>query len=171
MGFLQKKASPPPAEAKATPPVDLDKPVENPALVAQMIRARQSRTPADLQLTLQMLRNAVFLMATQFSHPDGDPAIRDGTVRAGSVIKIHTVLLPDDRGALAIFTDWPSLRAAVGEDPAWSSLVETGESVFKMGLTPAYPGGVVVNPAGPEATFATEPAQITWMYANTRPRD
>jgi SseB protein N-terminal domain len=153
-----------------TSPLDLNKPVENPELVAQMIRARASRTREDLQQTLQMLREAVFLQATQFSHPDGNPAIVDGTIRKGALIKLHTVLLPDDRNALAVFTDWPSLRAAVGEDQAWSSLVETGEQVFRTGLLPAYPGGVVVNPSGPEATFAMEPAQIAWMYANTRAR-
>jgi hypothetical protein len=169
VGFLRKDSKPP-SEAKVTPPVDLDKPVENPELVAQMIRARQSRTREDLQQTLQMLREAVFLQATQFSHPDGHPALTDGKIRAGTLIKLHTVLLPDDRSALAIFTDWPSLRAAVGDDPTWSSLVETGEGVFKTGLLPAYPGGVVINPSGPEATFAMEPAQIAWMYANTRSR-
>lgn len=153
-----------------TSPMDLNKPVENPELVAQMIRARASRTREDLHQTLQMLRDAVFLQATQFSHPDGNPAIVDGTIRNGTLIKLHTVLLPDDRSALAVFTDWPSLRAAVGEDPAWSSLVETGEQVFRTGLLPAYPGGVVINPSGPEATFAMEPAQIAWMYANTRAR-
>lgn len=153
-----------------TPPVDLNKPVENPELVAKLVRSRQSRTREDLQQALQMLRDATFLMATQFSHPDGGPAIVDGTIRKGALIKLHTVLLPDDRSALAVFTDWPSLRAAVGEDPAWSSLVETGEQVFRTGLLPAYPGGVVINPSGPEATFAMEPAQIAWMYADTRPR-
>jgi SseB protein N-terminal domain len=133
VGFLRRKGSQPPAETKVTPPVDLDKPVDNPELVAQLIRARQSRTQEDLHRTLQMLRDAVFLQATQFSHPDGAPAIAGGTIRAGTVIKLHTVLLPDDRSALAVFTDWPSLRAAVGDDPAWSSLVETGEAVFRMG--------------------------------------
>lgn len=170
MKFRNKKESQPPAEATVTPPVDLDKPVENPELVAQLIRARQSRTQADLQKTLHMLRNAVFLMATQFSHPDGGPAIADGKVRKGSIIKIHTVLLRDDRSALAVFTDWPSLRAAVGEDPAWSSLVETGEGIFKTALLPATPGGLVINPSGPVATFAMDPEQIAWTLANTRPR-
>jgi hypothetical protein len=88
VGFLRKDSKPP-SEAKVTPPVDLDKPVENPELVAQMIRARQSRTREDLQQTLQMLREAVFLQATQFSHPDGHPALTDGKIRAGTLIKLH----------------------------------------------------------------------------------
>ncbi len=162
--------SEPPGQPKVTLPVDLDKPVENPELVAQMVRGTQTRTQEDLHRLLQMLRDAVFLMATQFSHPDGEPAIVDGTMRAGAQINLHIVRLRDDRAALALYTDWPSLRAAVGGDPTWNSLVETGESVIKMGLLPAYPGGVVVNPSGPEATFAMDPTQIAWMYANTGPR-
>ena len=71
---------------------------------------------------------------------------------------------------MALYTDWPSLRAAVGDGPEWSSLVETGEQVFEMGLRPDYPGGVVIDPFGPEVSFAMEPEQIAWMYANTRPR-
>jgi hypothetical protein len=153
-----------------TPPVDLDKPVENPELVAQMIRVGDSPTEEDARRTMQMLRDAVFLMATQISHPDGRQPIIDGTMRSGTLINLHGVQLPDDRSALAVYTDWPSLRAAVGDGPEWSSLVQTGEEVFRMGLRPDYPGGVVVNPFGPEVSFAMEPAQIAWMYANTRPR-
>jgi SseB protein N-terminal domain len=151
------------------PPVDLDKPVENPELVAQIIRGRQSGTDADLRVTLQMLRGAVFLLATQITHPDGDPAIVDGMMRAGTVIKLHTVRLRDDRSALAVFTDWPSLRAAVGDGADWSSIVQTGDDVFALATRPEYPGGVVVDPSGPEVTFAMDPAQIAWMRANTRP--
>jgi hypothetical protein len=170
MAFLRRNRPKQAEQSSVTPPVDLDRPVENPELVEQLRRSHEPPTEEELRRILQMLRDAVFLIATQMSHPDGRPPVIDGTMRAGTQINVHGVRLPGDRSALAVYTDWPSLRAAVGEGPDWSSLVQTGEEVFKMGLDPDYPGGVVIDPFGPEVTFAMEPAQISWMYANTRPR-
>jgi hypothetical protein len=142
MGMFGRKAESGPVIA----PVDLATPVENPALVEQIKRGLESYAEAEMARTMQMLRDAVLLMATQTIHPDGGPAYTDQTLRAGSRMTIYAVQLADDRTALAVFTDWPALHAAV------------------------YPGGVVVNPFGPEVTLPVMPEAITWMYNVTRPR-
>ncbi len=164
-------AAPPAAPA---PPVDLDKPVAsskpvaNSKLVAQMIRGARSGTPQDMVRTMQMQREAVYLLGTQVSHPDGGTPVVDGVMRAGTQITVYSVLLPDDRQALAVFTDGPSLRAAVGDGPGWSSMVQPGEEVFKLALTSPY-AGVVINPAGPQVSFPLDHEKIALLYRHTQP--
>ena len=149
----------------------VDIPVANPELVARLIGARSApETEVEARVTRRMLREARYLLATQLRHPDGGPPIVDGMMRAGSRIDVFQVAHPDGRTALAVFTDWPSLRAAVGGGEEWSGLVEPGEDCFRLGLRPEYPGGAVINPAGPEITVALEPERIASLYASTRRR-
>ena len=148
--------------------MDVSKPVENPDLVAQLLRFHASGgRDEDARETLQLVRDANYLLATQVSHPDGGPPIADGVMRAGTIINIYTVQLPDGRSALAAFTDWPSMRAAVGEGADWQGLIQPGVEVFAMGTSIGYPGGVVINPFGPEVTLEMTPERIAWMRANT----
>lgn len=139
------------------PPVDLNTPVENPGLVDLLVRSKK-QPPNDAAMTavLRALRDAVYLLATKIRHPDGQPPIVDGVMRAGTLIEMFTVRLPDDRAAIALFTDWPSLRASVGEGADWSSLVQAGNEALSLGLGPTYPGGVVINPNGPEVSLALQ---------------
>lgn len=151
--------------------MSVDVPVANPELVARLIRARSiPEGETDARVTMRMLRDARYLLATQLGHPDGGPPVVDGMMRAGSRIDVFQVALPDGRPALAVFTDWPSLRAALGDGEQWSGLIEPGEDVFRLGLRPEYPGGAVINPAGPEVTLALEPERIASLYASTRRR-
>ncbi len=159
----------------SAPPVDLGKPVASSEpvassqLVAQMIRGARSGTPQDMVRTMQMQREAVYLLGTQANHPDGQTPVVDGVMRAGTRITVYSVLLPDDRQALAVFTDGPSLRAAVGDGPGWSSMVQPGEEVFKLALTSPY-AGVVINPAGPQVSFPMDHEKIALLFRHTQPR-
>lgn len=148
--------------------IDPSTPVENAALVARLLRS--AGAPEDDQaalITLRMIRDATYLIATQISHPDGSAPIADGVMRAGTLINVYSVRLPDERSALAAFTDWPSLRAAVGDGAEWSGLTQPGEDLFRMGLSPDYPGGVVVNPSGPDVSLEMTPERIAWMFSRT----
>lgn len=143
-------------------------PVENSGLVARLLNSRTVHEgDADALETLQMIRDATYLLATQVAHPDGGPPIVDGVMRAGTRINLYVARLADDRPALAAFTDWPSLRAAVGAGDDWSGLIQPGDDLFGMGLSPDYAGGVVINPAGPEVTLELTPDRIAWMYSHT----
>lgn len=150
-----------------TPPgIDVNRPVENPELVARLARWRDSPVSEDeVRQTLRMMREATYLLASRVWHPDGGQPISDGTMRAGTRIDIYTVLLPDDRSALCLFTDWRALRAAVGEGSDWRGLIQRGQDAFGLGLQPDYPGGVVVNPSGPDVTMEMGPEQIASMFA------
>lgn len=146
------------------PDIDLNKPVENPELVARLRAAGEiPETEDDQRATDRMLLDGIYLLAAQVFHPDGGPAVVDGVMRAGTQINLYTVGLPDDRSALVAFTDWPSLHAAVGEGDDWSGLVQKGPDVFSLGSPPDYPGGVVINPFGPKVTLEVGPERIARM--------
>jgi hypothetical protein len=150
------------------PPVDPNQPVENAALVARLLRSSGTgEDDAAALVTMRMIRDATYLIATQVSHPDGGAPIVDGMMRAGTRINVYTVRLPDGRPALAAFTDWSALRAAVGEGAEWSGLIQPGEDLFRMALSPDYAGGVVVNPSGPDVTLEMTPERIAWMFSRT----
>jgi hypothetical protein len=127
------------------PPVDLNKPVENPRLVAAMHAFSQSRTPATQEMLTQALRTAIFLVPILTDEMHSTPSDDNGqmTIQAGSRIKIITCF--DDAGGnhLALFTDWPSIRNWT--DMHVSTLVMPASEAFEFALSDQH-AGAVVNP-------------------------
>ena len=148
----------PPPPAAVIPPVDLDVPVTNPELVAALVDLARAPRDEDMPRVLDLLRSAVLLVATRI---DG-PGVVDGVMQAGSVMTVYSVLLPDDRPALALVTDWPSLRASCGD--GWSALVQAPGEGWRLARG-AYAGGAVLNPAGPEVIFPLDPPRIDVLLA------
>jgi hypothetical protein len=142
-GFFKKRSSEP-KSAEVKPPVDLNKPVENPALVAALLSFAQTRTPASQDALTIALRTANFLVAilTDEMHttPSGEGQT---TIQAGSRIKILTC--SDESGAvhLPLFTDWQSIRRWT--DQPVSTLVMPARQAFEFGLSDNH-AGAVVNP-------------------------
>ncbi|MDX6200339.1 MAG: hypothetical protein QOJ79_3490 [Actinomycetota bacterium] len=144
------------------PPVDLSVPVTNPELLAALTDPEQ-----DTKRLLQALVRATFLMAVQYTHPDGRPAIEDGMMRVGSRITILSVRDEADNDLLALFTDADALHASVGPT-GWGGQVI--QAVEALELAAAQHGGrAVINPDGPVATWRLEPDQVAHLLAVVRP--
>ncbi|HEY3899917.1 MAG TPA: SseB family protein [Chthoniobacter sp.] len=142
-GFF-KKRPPEPKPSEVKPPVDLNTPVENPAVVAAILSFAADRTPATQDALTRALRAANFLVPilTDEMHttPSGEGKT---TIQAGSRIKILTC--SDAAGAvhLPLFTDWPSIRRWT--DQPVSTLVMTAKEAFEFGASDNH-AGAVVNP-------------------------
>lgn len=144
------------------PPVDLDVPVTNPAVVAAVEALVADPVSYALSAALdQALRDAVFLAAGSVSEVVSDrERPGQGVVPAGSELRIHTAETEDGEELLALFTDWPSLEAFCGTGQG--SFVLPAAEAFGMALS--Y-DGAVVNPAGPDCTVPLPPDVLRRLLA------
>lgn len=164
-GFFKKRSeAPKPSPVK--PPVDLNKPVENPRLVAAILAFAQSRTPTTQDALTQALRTAIFLVPIltdeMHSTPSGDND--QMTIQAGSRIKIISCF--DDAGGnhLALFTDWPSIRRWT-EQPV-STLVMPAAEAFAFASSEQHAGGVV-NPG--DNALPLDKKLLAYLLNETKP--
>jgi len=109
--FYVRQASPVPRKM-VQPPVDLNKPVENPALSTALDAFVGNRCPETEQELFRQLQSAVFLVPLADGikmTPGAEPGT--GTIEAGSLIKI--IECTDSNGAnhLPLFTDWLAIQA------------------------------------------------------------
>jgi hypothetical protein len=128
------------------PPVDLNKPVENPELsLAMMAFSRSRNAQTEQELTLR-LRSAVFLVPIITDEMRTTPGSEPGsaTIEQGSLIKMLSCI--DGTGAqhLPLFTDWPSIRAWTEQQV--STLVMPAADAWGFVLSQAHYAGAVVNP-------------------------
>lgn len=129
-----------------TPPVDLDTPVTNPALIAAMEGLGAGPRQAAIDTLLRELNRAVYLVATildQAKITERSPG--QVTFEKGSLIKVRFVTDSDDRPLLPLFTDWDAIRKWTS-DPV-SSLVMPANQAWDFALQQYQ--GVVINPGGP----------------------
>jgi hypothetical protein len=132
--------------ATATPPVDLNTPVENPKVVAAIRDFADASTPKTQDALTRALRAANFLVP-MFTDEIKSSPIDEGSVsfEAGSKLKLLACTNEDDEVLLPLFTDWPAIREWTDE-PA-STLVMPAAEAFDLAASDEY-AGAVVNPGG-----------------------
>lgn len=136
------------------PPIDLDKPIENPRL--KELRARlESATDEEEQRKLQgelfqeIAENAWFLVIAEWSKPP--EANEDGKafVAAGTTISLHMRGTDDGKRYFEAFTDWEEIGRKHPTDGTTRTLVmgfdDLAGLVLKDGSAAA---GFVINPDG-----------------------
>lgn len=129
------------------PPVDLNKPVENPALVSAIARHADEANPRSLRALLEAVLAATFL-AGMLDGTEGEAAADEASfapLPKGSRIAILAVRDKEDRHLLALFSDWSGLRAWDGR---FSGLVMPASQALNFVIKNGY-DGLVINPGGP----------------------
>ncbi len=129
----------------AEPRLDLDKAVENPALVRAMDQLASNNSEAARDQLVGELQHAEFLAAlipddgkTPFAGPPGTTIVSKGT-RFGVLAAGK-----DGKSYLLLFTDWAQLRTYTnGKVTGW---VLPASDAWAFGLQKGF-DGVVVNPA------------------------
>jgi len=133
-------------EKHVTPPVDLDTPVTNPALLAAMngLGAGTDQTATDT--LIRELNRAVYLVATLLDQANvKQESPGHVTFEKGSLIKVLLVTTSDEQSLLPLFTDWDAIRTWTS-DPV-SSMVMSANQAWDLALEQYQ--GVVINPGGP----------------------
>ena len=129
------------------PPVDLNKPVTNPALVAAMKRLKTETSSAAKDAVLIELNRANYLVAIfsdemHVSKPDSSGKV---TIEKDSIIKVLNT--SDEKGNiyLLLFTDWDAIRLYI--DKPVDTLVFPAKDAWDWVLRMGDYQGAVINPA------------------------
>jgi hypothetical protein len=143
--FYVRQAEPH-ARATVQPPVDLDKPVENPALSAALDGYVINPSTDTQQELFRQLRNAVFLVPMLADEmqmtPGAEPGV--GTIEKDSVIKIFACADSSGASHLPLFTDWPAIQSWT--DRKVSTLVMPASDAWSFVLSQPQYMGAFVNP-------------------------
>ncbi|HKA31883.1 MAG TPA: SseB family protein [Candidatus Binatia bacterium] len=136
-------------EAKA--PVDVNKPVENPALVRALERASHEKSTAAKEAVLGEVRKATYLAAILSDELKTSPGKTPGSVmiEAGSLIKFIGYE-KDGKNYLPLFTDWYAMRAYTKQDV--NAFILRAPDAWSFVLNGNF-AGVVINPAGSAFTL------------------
>lgn len=128
----------------ATPPVDLDEPVTNPALVAAIYEHQQTDTEETAVVLLDELKQAVLLVGITLEKPPARTADAEVLFKQGDRIGVIQIQDDTDRMLLALFTDHAELQRFT--DEANSTLVMPTRQAMEFVLRQGY-HGLVINPA------------------------
>ena len=131
---------------EATPPVDLNKPVENPSLVAAISHFDVSRIVTQQTEVVRQLNAANYLIPivrvripTTAQKPDGSAVVTEDTQ-----IKVLQVTDATGKPCLPLFTDWRTLQAWNKSDV--STLVMPAKAAWDFILSREVYSGAIVNP-------------------------
>lgn len=133
------------------PPVDLNKPVENPRLVAAIERLLTDQSVQAKDALLVELNRANFLAVIFTDEMHSTPPDENGhvTIKEKSLIKVLSTTDSNGNVYLPLFTDWNAIGKYVGEKPEKpiSTLVLPAADAWSWALAMGSYQGVVINPA------------------------
>jgi len=132
------------SENSIEPPVDLNKSVENPALIAAILKHQTAGSNETATELFEALKGSVFLVGMITEKPienEGDYA----TFKKGDHIGFITVLDNSDKCLLGLFTDRRELQKFTNQ--VTSTLVMPTKMALEATLLHRY-AGLVINPAG-----------------------
>jgi hypothetical protein len=126
--------------------VDVNKPVENPALVRALERAAREKSNAAKDALLVEVRKATYLAAILSDELKTTPSKTPGnvTIEAGSLIKFIGYE-KDGKNYLPLFTDWSAVRAYTKSDV--NAFILRAPDAWSFVLNGKF-AGVVINPSG-----------------------
>lgn len=135
-------------EPTVIPPVDLNKPVENPNLLAALKEFETHHSEQAQQELFRQLANANFLVPFFADEMQTTPSQAPGqmVIEKGSLLKIPSCADRDGKDHLPLFTDWPAIQAWI-EKPV-STLVMPSANAWSFILSQPHYAGAFVNPAG-----------------------
>ncbi len=141
------------------PPVDLNKPVKNPNLVAALAAyAADPSEPSQRELFRQ-LNLANFLVPFFDDEFRTTPGSKTGqmTIEKDSLLKIPSCEDRDGKNHLPLFTDWEAIQDWT--DQTVSTLVMTASDAWSFVLSHLDYEGAFVNPAGSRLQLSRELVQ------------
>ena len=151
--------TPPPAVtplASVVPPVNLNQPVENPALISALKHSSTDHSTKARGQLFQAVQGAIYLVAILTDEmkttPNPDEPGRM-TIGQGSTIKFITAS-KGGKHYLPLFTDWPAIRTYTQQQV--SGLVMPAQDAWAFALQDATYQGVVINP-GPQCLEMERP--------------
>ena len=142
-------------DEEARPPVDLNKPVENPRLVAALDACADNATDEARAALCGELNRATYLAAVLTSQADVKTSESDrGHVvfEKGRTIHILTAAGPDDKQMVLLFTDWSQIRSWTSQNV--DALVMPAQEAWSVALMGDVHNGVIINPAGNSFTLS-----------------
>lgn len=127
-------------------PVDLNKPVENPALVRALERAAREKSSAAKEALRVELQKAVYLAAILSDEIKTTPGKTPGSVviNEGSVIKFIGYE-KTGKNYLPLFSDWNAITAYTKQNV--NAFVLRAPDAWTFALKGTF-DGIVINPAG-----------------------
>ncbi len=127
-------------------PVDVSKPVENPALLSAFRRHIEERSESSALALGQALNSSVYLIPIiadeMNTTPSGPGKV---TIKTGSLIKFMNCQNEKGESFLPAFTDWNEIRKWVSAEV--STIVMPSEDLWEFVLNDKYYAGVAINPA------------------------
>jgi SseB protein N-terminal domain len=149
---------------EAKTPVDLNKPVENPALVHALERAAREKSNAAKEALLVEVRKATYLAAILSDELKTSPGKTPGsvTINEGSLIKFIGYE-KDGKNYMPLFTDWNAVRAYTKQDV--DAFILRAPDAWSFVLNGKF-AGVVINPAG--SAFTLERSMIESLQKTTK---
>jgi len=131
------------------PPVDIDKPVENSALVTVLDAYLQNPTQSARKALPAELNKAVFLLPVVMDESNIKRSVEDpglAIFEKDTFFEIFNATDSDGNLLLPIFTDWPSIRSWTKAQV--SAMVLPAQDAWAFATTKGDYSGVVVNPGG-----------------------
>ena len=127
--------------------MDINTPVDNPALTKALADDAQHDTPESRRAVTAQLMQATFLVAILTADVQEGPAAAPGQVTWQAGSRFSVLLSGDGQGGrrLPLFTDWEALRQWTTEPV--SALVMPAAEAWAFALADSLYAGVVVNPA------------------------
>lgn len=157
------------APSNSAPPIDINKPVENPSLVAALKRMATDSSPSSQENLLRELNNAVYLMAI-FSDElyTAEPDAQGRTVvEKDSKIKVIGTSDSEGNPYLPLFTDWGAIQKYIKEPV--NTLVLPAADAWSWALNMGQYHGVVINPA--ENALPLSRKQIEFLQRKIEPNN
>jgi hypothetical protein len=129
------------------PPVDLNKPVENPNLVAALKEFEANRSEESQQELFRQLACANFLVPFFSDDVRITPGTNPGQAvfEKDSLLKIPSCTDREGQNYLPLFTDWPAIQAWI--DKPVSTLVMPSYEAWSFILKQPHYAGAFINPA------------------------
>jgi hypothetical protein len=131
------------------PPVDLDKPVENPKILTALNNAADSGHADAVHQVTKEVNHANFLIPILADQMATKPGKESGQAVVEKDSRISFLLCADESGGnlLPLFTDWPSIKSWTTQQV--STLVMPSKEAWNFMLSHKEYSGAIVNPAGP----------------------
>jgi len=135
-------------QSTIVPPVDLNRPVENPNLVAALKEFEANRSEESQQELFRQLAGANFLVAFFGDEMQTIAGSKAGqlTTEKDSLLKIPACADREGKDHLPLFTDWAAIQAWI--DKPVSTLVMPASDAWSFILSQPYYAGAFINPAG-----------------------
>ena len=132
--------------AHVAPPVDLNKPVTNPRLVAAIEKHQRIRSNETAVELLRELKASVLLVGAILEKPLPRASNSQALFKKGDKIGFIEVRDDAEKRLLGLFTDQGQLQRFTGQ--ANSSFVMPAKQAMEFVIEKGY-DGLVVNPSGP----------------------